>query len=289
MQKGLLILFWFLSYSSSAIDLNLWEKSDSDTTYLAIRGQKMMKAGFTETLRLNGHPLFTWSHPIQTWEEDLVTTSCQIALGSQSAYSRNCANKVKAKIDPDTNWAGKLFKAQDLKIGKNDQIYYIGENPHASGNGFEIYEWVEGTGEGLKIGAATKVAVDVNGYPWIVDSSNDIKQWVTSSFVDKPGQATDIIIGDNNTPLIVGTTPTEGGKIIQKWNTASNSWETLLGIGGVSLALDSQENPYVVTEDHKVYRQKGLVYSFCPGKPNILTFSRIDSMYHGLCQLCKLR
>ena len=285
MQKGLLILFCFLSSSCSIIDLDLWEEFDSDTTYLAIKDQKMMKVGFVDP---SGHPIFSWSDQYQAWDEDLLNdiAGIQVALSSQKAYVRTPANIIKEK--DGTSWAFS-FEASDFKIGKNDQIYFIGNNGHSSGQGFEIYKWDEGTGQMLINGAAIKVAVDVNGLLWIVDSYNGIQQWTGSSWLEREVQATDIIIGDYNTPFIVGTEPAEGGKIIQKWNTDSNSWETLPGIGGVSLALDSEENPYVVTEDHKVYRQKGLVYSFCPGKPNVLIFSRIDSMYHGLCQLCKLR
>ena len=288
MQKGLLILFWFLSSSYSIIDLDLWEQFDSDTTYLAIKDTKMAKVSATGDL-VSGSPIFTWSHPIQTWEQDQSNLSGhQVVMNSQYIYLRELT-KVKERLFSGTTWTTKTFNARDLKFGKNDQIYFIGDNGHSSGQGFEIYKWDEGTGQMLINGAAIKVAVDVNGLLWIVDSYNGIQQWTGSSWLEREEQATDIIIGDYNTPFIVGITPTEGGKIIQKWNTDSNSWESLPGIGGISLALDSEENPYVVTEDHKVYRQKGLVYSFCPGKPNILIFSRIDSMYHGLCQLCKLR
>jgi len=271
MQKGLLILFWFLSSSYSIIDLDLWEEFDSDTTYLAIKDQKMMKVGFVDPPRASGHPIFSWSDQYQAWDEDLFSIAgIQVALSSQTAYIRTSANKIKEKTG--SGWTDS-FDAYDLKIGKNDEIYFIDLVAHASGNGFVVNEWVGGAALQLLGGAAIKVAVDAYGSPWIVDAHNTIQQMMGSSWGEIDGQATDIIIGDKNTPFIVGTTPTEGGKIIQKWDSVSNSWETLPGIGGVSLALDSEENPYVVTEDHKVYRQKGLVYSFCPGKFNILIFN----------------
>ncbi len=46
----------------------------------------------------------------------------------------------------------------------------------------------------------------------------------------------------------------------------SGDWITVNGVGGVSLALDQSNKPYVVTISGDVYRQRGLKYSFCPGK-----------------------
>jgi len=227
----------------------------------------MVKVGFVGPPQVDG-PIFSWSYQYQAWDEDLSNIDgIQVVLSSQTTYVRTSANKIKEKIGTGRTDS---FDAYDLKIGKNDEIYYI--SLIASANDFVVHEWVGGAGIQLA-GTAIKVAVDTSGSPWVVNSYGDVHQMIGSSWSAKGGQATDIIIGDKNTPFVVGKTPTEGGKIIQKWDSVSNSWETLPGIGGVSLALDSEENPYVVTEDHKVYRQKGLVYSLCPGKFNILIFN----------------
>ena len=84
------------------------------------------------------------------------------------------------------------------------------------------------------------------------------------------GTATDIIVGSDGIPFIVSATTTTGGYTIQKWNSASASWTTLSGIGGVSLALDVKNSPYVITSSYEVYRMKNIVYDFCPSKPLII-------------------
>lgn len=62
----------------------------------------------------------------------------------------------------------------------------------------------------------------------------------------------------------MSTDATDGGSKILKRSTTG--WEVVTGIGGKSLALDSSNNLYVITDKYEVYRRKGPEYKICPGK-----------------------
>jgi len=264
-MKKTLIFFLLLLSLAYSVDLHLWELFSDEVTHLAIHGSKMMKVGFDPSSGSGNHPIYSWSPSTQTWISDGPFLATQVALGSQNSYFRTVTNTVRSKIFPSTNWVSESWTARHIKIGTSDHVFYAGTTL-ALPSGFAIYKWNEGTtsSEVFTQGALV-IAVDPAGNPWRVDPNNNIYRWDGSQWIGVAGKAIDIIIGSDYVPYILGQTIGDEGFIVQKWNTSVGGWDTLPGISGVSLALDSQNNPYVVTNLKQAFRLRGVMTEFCPG------------------------
>ena len=60
----------------------------------------------------------------------------------------------------------------DIAVGANGAIWLIGVNPLGGGN-FGIYHWTGTTWISVP-GAATRIAADPNGNPWVINSAGRI-------------------------------------------------------------------------------------------------------------------
>jgi hypothetical protein len=111
-------------------------------------------------------------------------------------------------------------------------------------------------------GGAVGIAVDPGGNPWVVNSAHQIYHWLGNRWVSAPGGATDISVGANGSVWIVGTNPTTGGYGIYRWNGAG--WTRMPG-GAVSIAVDPGGNPWVVNSAHQIYHWLGNHWGSSPG------------------------
>ena len=267
MNKFFIFLTFFLTLVSS-IDLNKWELFESNTHYLTISDKTMWKLERKTRPDNGGYPIHQWNYATQKWT--LVSGSC-VTLSLERAYLY-CVNREqylyrRGNIDTTSSWQLLNSRGFDMKVGFNDHIWFISTNVTAGG--YEIFKF---HGDAIQEtitkmpGGGIKVAPTTDDKAWLVNDIFEIYRWDGVSWIRMPGSARDVIVGSDDLPLIVSTVPTDGGYQIMKWNKNTNLWDVIEGIGGVSLAVDSKSNPYVITNQHEVYRQKGEVSDFCPSK-----------------------
>ena len=247
----------------------------------------MMKVGFVNPALPDGHPLYSWSLTTQSWiPEDSTGVGIQVALRSNLAYHIKKDQRVAYKFYSNVSWTSSVSKSMDLKVGANDDIF--GTLDFDIGSNYLIVKWsdfLQGGVPNNELGV--RVGVTSTGKLWYIKADGSIFKQVGGTWTGIPGKARDIIIGNDDVPYIVSETPTDGGYTIEKWNDTNNAWEVLPGIGGVSLALDSANNPYVVTDQNKVFRKRGLISNFCPGKLIVFIASNFIcfSLYFRLFRL----
>ena len=220
----------------------------------------------------DGHHCYIWDLTNQVWSTiggggDVVsvgTTHTYLKGNSGNVYWRPSANPTAI------SWLQMYITVTDIRAGDNDSTWWIGiTNTGSSGHDFNIVKYIESTGATTTLSpGAVRVGPSPDGNCWFVNYQGYVYQYTgsTATQISGAGTATDIIVGSDSIPFIVSATTTTRGYTIQKWNSASTSWITLSGIGGVSLGLDVRNNPYVITSTNEVYRMKNIVYDFCPSK-----------------------
>ncbi len=263
-----LIFISFFPPLINSIDHDLWELFDQDTSYLAIHNQKMSKTKASD-FNVLGYPIMHWDYSQQTWvpESNFFQSAISIALGNGVKWIINNDQAVWLYDEATQIWSPE-FEAFDLKVGSNNQTLYVSKDL-VVGGGYIIRSTDALFAKiGIGVIGALKVGVsaDINGKVWLIDSSNQVLSYEGSIFEDWGEMATDVIVGNDNIPFIVTNTATGGGFTIKRFNPSTGDWKTLPGIGGQSIALDSNNQPYIVTTAGDVYRQRNLTYDFCPSK-----------------------
>jgi hypothetical protein len=82
------------------------------------------------------------------------------------------------------------------------------------------------------------------------------------TFSPRPGAATSIAVGANNSVWVVGTNPAPGGYGIYRWT--GTGWNPVAG-GAVSIAVDPGGNPWVINSAHQIYHRVGNGWARYPG------------------------
>lgn len=124
------------------------------------------------------------------------------------------------KGDGNGGWSRLPDKAKDIGIGGDNQVYIIGYTNTTYGG--YIYKW-NGSGWSRIHGEATRVAVDRDGKPWVVNTLGDtFKGDGAGNWTHLPGKALDIGIGPNGT---VFTCRSNSGSLYE-WN--GSNWSTRL-------------------------------------------------------------
>jgi tectonin-like protein len=94
-------------------------------------------------------------------------------------------------------------------------------------------------------GYGVRVALEPDGDPWVVNSSNEIWRMVNGTFEKQPGEAKDIGVGGDGSVWIIGTDSN-----IYRWN--QNDWQKVPG-NGVAISVDQLGAPWVVNAQHRIY------------------------------------
>jgi hypothetical protein len=147
------------------------------------------------------------------------------------------------------SWQWLPGAAYDLGAGNTGTSWVIGTDPDIGGYG--IYSWT-GSGWTRNAGAATRVAVDPVGVPWIVNAYNTIYRLGAGGWQQMPGSAMDIAVGADGSVWIVGTNETLGGFGIYSWN--GGSWQPIDG-GGSRIAAGPDGKPWVVNSWGAIYQR----------------------------------
>jgi len=262
------IFFLLVSCSICGIDLNKWELFEKDVSFFAMRGTIMWKITTTPDSNGGGNEVHYWDNSIQNWVKDQGSLGCvALALSNSELFCRNKFKTIGKRGSEQANpaWSDALFQSNDIKIHAAGNIYYITNT--AQNGAFQIRSYDSQTDISmLKPGDGIKVAPISSGLYYFLSDTGVIQKLSSSGFVTLPESATDIFAGSDDKPVIVSKEVVPEGFKIKKWNTEEETWQEFEGIGGVSLAFDSWDLPYIVTNAGEVYRMRGVISNVCPSK-----------------------
>lgn len=148
------------------------------------------------------------------------------------------------------NWS--ILPDDASEIACNGGKTYILDKEKRFGN-HAILSWSEPNKRWIeRDGAATNIAVDENGNPWVVNSAGVIYNTLTNgNWNQLSGQkATDIACGGGKT-FILGKDNVNGGHSV--YYRSNNSWQKKDG-SGVRIAVDGNGNPWLVKDNGDVFR-----------------------------------
>ena len=104
------------------------------------------------------------------------------------------------------DWEQVPGEAIAIAVGANGEVWAIG-GARESG-GFGVYHWNGVEFEKAAGIAGMRIAVDPRGFPWVVDSFNNVRRWTGRYWENLPGWSKDVGIGANGSIWSVGL---EGG------------------------------------------------------------------------------
>ncbi len=147
-------------------------------------------------------------------------------------------------------WRQTPYEAADIAAGADGNVWFT----TSSG---AIYH-VTSSGPVLVPGAATRLTVDPNGVPWLVNASNSIYRRNGAAWEKMPGTAYDIGAGGNKV-WILGSS-----YIPAYWN--GTGWTPLTGAptNPARIAVDPSGNPWIV-RGGAVHRWNGTAWQQVPG------------------------
>jgi len=264
-QLFIFILFIFLS-SVCTVDLNKWELFEYNTVKIAVRDNIFWR--LSDDNSGGNHYFFAWDHTTQSWIQSPGAVFT-LAVSPTHTFCINTQPMLHIKAGTGPEITSTWFQhelARDIKVGNTGYVWYISNTPTTGGYEIVMLYDVNGLGSQIIPGGATKVAPTYDNKAFIITDTNNIKYWDGSTWIDYPGQAQDIVVGSDGIPWIVSMVSTNGGYFIMKWDAGGQAWKSLEGIGGVFIALDSRDNPYIVSDNNIVYRPKGVLWNFCRSK-----------------------
>ena len=112
-------------------------------------------------------------------------------------------------------------KAIDIAVGTNGSVWVLGADgtPHR----WDGSKWIAISGKG------TRIAVDPQGNPWVVNAARNIFRHA-NGWQQLPGAATDIAIANDGTTYVVG----DGGQLFSLKSGTTN-WQPIPGGVGVRI------------------------------------------------------
>jgi len=166
----------------------------------------------------------------------ILLLSCSLLLSAQTNYQY---------------FIHHLGWGQDVAISKNNTKFVVGNNSPATKEGY-IYKWT-GTGwTNLHGRYATRVAIDANDNPWIVNRYGRVYRYDNGSWIRITGQyAHDIAADDDGNIYIVERTARFGNNaVIYKY--ANGNWQNT-GHMGVSVGIGKANNFWIIKANGLVY------------------------------------
>jgi len=176
-------------------------------------------------------------------------------------------NKSLAPVPSSDNWQQLPGTGTDIGIGigNNHVIFAINTTLVTSATGNQVVKWdsINSTWNVVPGGAGVRIAVDVNGNPWVVNKSNLIYKYNGSTWTLLPGTGTDIGIGANGIVYAINTTTTAGGYQVVKWN--GTGWTVIPGGSGIKIAVDATGYVWVVNKSNSIFKYDGSNWTQMPG------------------------
>lgn len=155
-------------------------------------------------------------------------------------------------------WQPRPGAAKDIAVGADGSVWVVGTNPGYGGYG--IYKWTNSNWTAID-GFGVRIAVDPHGRPWVVNDHGEIYQRVGAQpgaaehWERKPGAATDIAISPHGFVWLTGTDHVDGGHGVYYWG--GSDWYSVEG-GGVAIAADPTDNPWVVDDQFGILEGVGI-------------------------------
>lgn len=158
--------------------------------------------------------------------------------------------------------------ASDVAINPTGVVWLIGREPHSIRTTLVLGV----TSFALPVSRANpaRVAVDLNGFPWLVNSDGTVWHWVRNSagaesWIQQPIKAIDIAVGASGAVWAIGT-----DKHVMRLD--GDAWEPTSGTG-VKIAVDPSGNPWVVNADGQISKYSGASWSTLPGTASAITIA----------------
>ena len=157
------------------------------------------------------------------------------------------------------------FGASDIAVSTTGVVWLIGREPRSIRSTLILGETQFVTPRG----SPARVAVDLNGFPWLLNSDGSVWHWVRNStgmeewVQSPPVNAIDIAVGANGEVWAIDTEH----RIVQLRN---GGWESIGG-AGVKIAVDPSGNPWVVNAAGQVSHWTGNSWARVPGNATDIT------------------
>jgi len=145
-------------------------------------------------------------------------------------------------------WKIRPGSAKDIAVGADGSVWVIGTIP--GNGGFTIHRWNGSDWDHPIDGYGVRIAVDHLGRPWVVNDVHQIFQRIPARpgapehWQQQPGLATDVAISPHGQVWITGTDSVQYGHNVYWW--AGDHWLVVDSDGGVAIAADPTDNPWVV-------------------------------------------
>lgn len=168
-------------------------------------------------------------------------------------------------------WVRVPGEARDIGVGADGTVWVLGANSYRNG-GFDFFDagadydfglfvldefgWLEFPGAGLRLD------VDPDGYPWVVNSDQEIWRLTAFGWQRVPGWATDIGIGADGSVWVLGVDEQRGGYDVYRYTGLG--WQEVHGTG-VRIDVGPDGVPWVINHDDHIFRLRGDTWEELPG------------------------
>ena len=162
--------------------------------------------------------------------------------------------------------------ASDVAVSPAGVVWLIGKEPKSIRSTLILGE----TQFVTPLGSPAHVAVDLNGFPWLLNSDGSVWRFVRNSaghedWIQSPLKAIDIAVGANGAVWAIDTEQ----HIVQLKNGA---WESIGG-AGVRIAVDPSGKPWVVNATGQVSHWTGNVWAEIPASATDISVAPDGSVF----------
>ncbi len=111
--------------------------------------------------------------------------------------------------DSNAAWEKLPGTAQGISVGADGSVWAVGSKP--AGEGYAALRWNGKDWDEVGGVAATRIAVDPKGVPWVINVKHEIVRREKEAWEKLPGKAQDIGIGADGSVWAAGTKKAVGG------------------------------------------------------------------------------
>ncbi|MCB2213457.1 hypothetical protein KQI52_15180 [bacterium] len=144
------------------------------------------------------------------------------------------------------DWAEIPGIANDIAVGADGTVWIVG----SESRGFLAFRWDDGAWVKAPREGWRRIACGKDGDAYAIDRDYKIFRWRNNDWQELAGAATDIAVGADGTVFIIGSE--SKGHRIYKWD--DGAWADFPGSNYKRVAVGPDGNPYVVSQDYKIYR-----------------------------------